>query len=66
MTLSLSIIKDLSNDFISDIYPKELTISETTESFQLLLISTYFLPEMKTTTLLPNYMTNVMRLLSTL
>ena len=31
MTLSLSIIKDL-NEFISDIYPKELTISETTES----------------------------------
>ena len=31
MTLSLSIIKDLRL-FISDIYPKELTISETTKS----------------------------------
>ena len=31
MTLSLSVIKDL-REFISDIYPKELTISETTES----------------------------------
>ena len=31
MTLSLSIIKDLKL-FISDIYTKELTISETTES----------------------------------
>ena len=30
MSLSLSIIKDL--EFISDVYPKELTISETTES----------------------------------
>ena len=30
MTLSLSIIKDLRSSF--DIYPKELTISETTES----------------------------------
>ena len=32
MTLSLSIMKDLLKEFISDIYPKELTISETTES----------------------------------
>ena len=40
------------NEFISDIYPKELTISETTD--------------MRTTTLPPNYMTNVMRLVSTL
>ena len=31
MTLSLSIIKDFK-EFISDIYSKELTISETTES----------------------------------
>ena len=31
MTLSLSVIKDLK-EFISDIYPKELPISETTES----------------------------------
>ena len=32
MTLSLSIIKDLRRLFISDIYPKEFTISQTTES----------------------------------
>ena len=31
MTLSLSIIVDFK-EFISDIYPKELTISENTES----------------------------------
>ena len=33
---------------------------------QLLLISTYFLLEMRTTALLPSYMTNVLRLVSTL
>ena len=54
------------NEFISDIYPKELTISETTESTSVALISTYFLPEMRTATLPPNYMTNVMRLVSIL
>ena len=32
MTLSLSVIKDSYKEFISDIYPIELYISETTES----------------------------------
>ena len=38
-------------EFISDIYPKELTISETTEStvLQLLPISIYFSSEIKAT-----------------
>ena len=36
-------------EFISDIYPKELTISETTESISMLLISIYFSSEIKTT-----------------
>ena len=52
------------NEFISDIYPKELTISETTESTSVASISTHFLPEMRTTALPPNYMTNVMLLVS--
>ena len=36
-------------EFISDIYPKELTISETTELLQLLPISIYFSSEIKAT-----------------
>ena len=48
------------NEFISDIYPKELSL-RLQNLLQLLLISTCFLP-----TLLPNYMTDVMRLVSTL
>ena len=64
MALSLSIIKDFRNSPLI-FTPKELTISETTNLLQLLLISTFFLPEIRTTTKPPNYMTNVMRLVST-
>ena len=42
------------NEFIFDIYPKELTISETTESTSVAFISIYFSLEMRTTTLPPN------------
>ena len=37
-------------EFISDIYPKELTVSEPQNLPQLLLISTCFSPEIRTTT----------------
>ena len=36
-------------EFISDIYPKELTISETTNQLQLLLLSICFSPKIKAT-----------------
>ena len=52
-------------EFISDIYPKNSSFLRLQNLLQLLLISTYFLLEMRTTTLPSNYMTNVMRLVST-
>ena len=59
-------------EFISDIYPKELTISETTEStsfasyLDLILYYFLFLLEIRATRLPLNYMTNVMHLAFTL
>ena len=53
-------------EFISDIYSKELTISETQNLLQLLPISIYFSSEIKATILRSNYMTNVMHLASIL
>ena len=53
-------------EFISDIYPNELNISETTESTSVASYLNLLLLEMRTTTLPLNYMTNVMRLVSTL
>ena len=46
--------------------PKNSPFLRLQNLLQLLLISTYFLQEMRTTTLPPNYMTNVMRFVSTL
>ena len=65
MILSLSIIKDLMNSSLIST-PKNSPFLRLQNLLQLLLISTYFLLEMRTTTLPPNYMTNVMRLVSTL
>ena len=65
MTLSLSIIKDLRNSSL--IFTSKNTPFQRLQNLlQLLLISTYFLLEMKTATLPPNYMTNVKHLVSTL
>ena len=54
------------NKFISDIYPKELTISETTESTSVASYLDLLFTRDENTTLPPNHMTNVMRLVSTL
>ena len=59
MILSLSIIKDLRNSSLI-FTPKNSPFLRLQNLLQLLLISTYFLLEMRTTTLPPNYMTNVM------
>ena len=53
------------NEFISESTPKISPFLRLQNLFQLLLISTCFLPEMRTT-LLGNYVTKVMRLVSTL
>ena len=63
--LTLSIIKDLMNSSLTST-PKNSPFLRLQNLLQLLLIWTYFLPEMRTTTLPPSYMTNVMRLVSTL
>ena len=64
----ISFNKKRFKEFISDIYPKELTISETTVQnlLQLLLISILFSLKIKITKKQPNYMTNAMHLHSTL
>ena len=66
MTLSLSIITDLRNSSLIFTPKKNSPFLRLQNLLQLLLISTCFLLEMRTTTLSPNYMTNVMRLVSTL
>ena len=53
-------------EFISDIYLKELAISETTNLLQLRLILICFSSEIIATILQPDYMTNVIRLAFTL
>ena len=53
-------------ELISEICPKELAISETTESTSVASYLAHFLLERRTTILPLNYMTNVMRLVSTL
>ena len=60
-----SVIKDLMNSSLIST-PKNLPSLRLQNLLQLLLISTYFLLEMRATTLPPNYMTNVMCLVSTL
>ena len=65
MNLSLSKIKDLMNSSLTST-PRNSPFLKLQNLLQLLLISTYFLPEMRTTTLPPNYMTNMMRFVSTL
>ena len=65
MTLSLSIIKDLMNSSVIST-PKNSPFLRLQNLPQLLLISTFFLLQMRTTTLPPNYMTNVMHLVSAL
>ena len=62
----ISFNKKRFNEFISDIYPKELNISETTESTSVASYLDLLLLETRTTALPPNYMTNMMRLVSTL
>ena len=52
MTLSLSIIKDLMNSSLIST-PKKSTFLRLQSLLQLLLTLTYFLPEMRTTTLPP-------------
>ena len=64
-TLSLSKIKDWRNASLM-FTPKNSPFLRLRNLLQLLLISTYFLLEMRTTTLSPNYMTNVMLLVYTL
>ena len=59
ITLSLSIIKDSINSSLISC-PKNSPFLRLQNLLQLLLISIYFLLEMRTTTLPPNHMTNVM------
>ena len=54
------------NEFISDIYPKELIISETTESTSVASYLDLLSTRDENTTLPPDYMTNVMHLVSRL
>ena len=65
MILSLSITKDLRTSSLI-FNAKKSPFLRLQNLLQSLLISTYFLLEMRTTTLPPNYMTNVIRLVSTL
>ena len=65
MTLSLSIIKDLRSSFLI-FTPKNSQFLKPQNLPQLLLISICFSPEIRATTLPPNYLTNVMHLASTL
>ena len=65
MILSLSIIKDSRNSPLI-FTPKNSPFLRLQNLLQLLLISTYFVLEMRTKTLPPNYLTNVMCLVSTL
>ena len=53
-------------EFISDIYPKELTISETTESTSVASYLDLLFTRDRSNNITPNYMTNVMHLASTL
>ena len=53
-------------EFVSDIYPKNLQFLKPQNLLQLLLISICFSHEIEATISQPNYMTNVMRLASTL
>ena len=53
-------------EFISDIYPKELTISETTESTSVASYLDLLFIRDKATIYQPNYMTNVIHLASIL
>ena len=52
-------------EFIFNIYPEELTVSETAKSTSVASYLGLLFTKMRTTTLPPNYMTNVMRLVST-
>ena len=65
MTLSLSIIKDLMNSSLIS-SQKDSPFLRPQNLLWLLLISTSFLLELRTTTLPSNYMTNMIRLVSTL
>ena len=58
MTLSLTIIKDLRSSFL--IFAQKNSVSETTESTSVAYLDLLFIREQ------PNYMTNAMRLASTL
>ena len=62
---SLLIIKDLRNSSLI-FTPKNSPFLRLQNPLQLLLISTYFLLEIRTKTLPPNYKTNLMCMVSTL
>ena len=66
MTLSLSIIKEIFKKFISDIYPKELTISETTESTSIASYLDLLFIGDKSNNITTKLMANVMHLASIL
>ena len=53
-------------EFIYDIYPKELTISETTESTSVAFYRDLIFTRDKSNNVTPNYMTKMMHLASTL
>ena len=63
MTLSLSKIQE---EFISNIYLKELTFSETTESTSIASYLNLLFIRDKSNNIGPNFMTNVIHLASTL
>ena len=65
MTLSLLIIKDLRSSFLI-FTPKDSQFLKPQNLLQLLLISICFSHEIEATISQPNYMTNMMRLTSTL
>ena len=62
----ISFINKRFKEFISDIYPKELTISETTESTSVVSYLDLLFNRDENNNITTNYMTNVMRLISTL
>ena len=62
----ISFINKRFKEFISDIYPKELTISKTTESTSVVSYLDLLFNRDENNNITTNYMTNVMRLISTL
>ena len=62
----ISFINKRFKEFISDIYPKELTISETTKSTSVVSYLDLLFNRDENNNITTNYMTNVMRLISTL